>query len=49
MDFLKYKTIFTGLGLIGLGIYQLTQSQFEAGMASIAAGLGLIFEGARPD
>lgn len=46
---LSYRTIITGVGLIGLGVYQLSQAQFEVGLASLAAGFGLIFEGARPD
>ena len=44
---LKYKTFIAGIGLIGLGIYQVSQGQLEAGLASVTAGVGLIFEGAR--
>lgn len=45
----KWKTILVASGLIGLGWYQITVGEMNTGMASIAAGLGLVFEGLRPD
>jgi hypothetical protein len=36
------KTYLAGIGLIGLACYQLSQSQFQAAVASLSAGLGLI-------
>ncbi|GIW83077.1 MAG: hypothetical protein KatS3mg105_4884 [Gemmatales bacterium] len=41
--FAGWKTYLTGIGLIGLGIYQLSTGALEAGLASMASGLGLIF------
>lgn len=42
MDFLPgLKTKIAAVGLFGLGLYQLSQGQFEAGVTSITAALGL--------
>ena len=37
-----YKTIVAGVGLIALGIYQLTQGQTEQGITTIAQGLAAL-------
>ena len=43
MDLLTgYKAIIGGIGLIALGIYQMTQGEVEQGIQSIASGLGII-------
>jgi uncharacterized membrane protein YiaA len=37
-----YKTYIAALGLVCLGIYQLTQGETESGIKTIAQGLGLL-------
>lgn len=37
-----YKTYIAGIGLIALGVYQITQGQIEVGVQSIIAGLGMM-------
>jgi len=47
-----YKTYLAGVGLIGLGLYQISQEHYAEGAASISAGFGLLFArraSARPD
>jgi hypothetical protein len=34
-----YRTYAAGVGLIGLGVYQLTQGDVDRGLASVMAGL----------
>ena len=36
-----WKTYVAAAGLCGLGIYQITQGQIEAGLASLGQALGL--------
>ena len=36
-----WKTYIAAAGLFGLGIYQITQGQIEAGLASLGQALGL--------
>jgi hypothetical protein len=36
-----YRTYVAAAGLLGLGIYQITQGQIEAGLASLGQALGL--------
>lgn len=38
-----WKTYGMGIGLIGLGAYQISQGQPAEGITSILAGLGLLF------
>ena len=40
--FSGYKAIIAGLGMIGLGIYQISQGQGEQGIHTIAEGLAVI-------
>ena len=37
-----YKTYLGGLGMIGLGVYQLSQGEIQAGLQSLAEGLAVI-------
>lgn len=42
MDFLAgYRTYIAAVGLVGLGLYQLSQGQIEAALESFAQALGL--------
>ena len=36
-----YKTYIAGIGMICLGIYQITQGEFDSGMKTIAEGLAV--------
>lgn len=38
-----YKTYLAGVGLIGLGLYQLSQGDIPSAIQSMTAGLGLLF------
>ena len=40
--FSGYKSVLAGVGMIGLGIYQMTQGQIEQGIASLTQGLAVI-------
>ncbi len=41
-DWLTSKTVWAGIGLVGLGIYQLTLGQLQAALQSfLAAGVAL--------
>ena len=40
--FSGYKSYVAGVGLIGLGLYQISQRQVAEGVASIMAGVGLL-------
>jgi len=43
LDWLNgYKTYLGGLGMIGLGVYQISQGEVEAGLKSLAEGLAII-------
>jgi uncharacterized membrane protein len=42
LDWLTSKTFWAGVGLIGFGVYQLTQGNIDAGVQSILAGLGAL-------
>jgi hypothetical protein len=43
LDWLQgWKTYLAGAGLIGLGVYQISQGQIEQGIQSILAGFGLL-------
>lgn len=43
LDFLAgWKTYISGIGLIGLGLYQISQGNFQEGITSIIAGIGLL-------
>ena len=35
----QYKTYAAGIGLIGLAVYQLSQGEYQAGIAAILGGL----------
>lgn len=37
-----WKTYVAGVGLIGLGLYQFSQGEFQAAIVSFTAGLGLL-------
>ncbi len=37
-----YKTMIAAVGLVALGVYKLTQKDFEGGAQSIAAGLAAL-------
>jgi hypothetical protein len=37
-----YKTYIAGLGLIGLGAYEISQGSMDQGLAHIGQGLGMI-------
>lgn len=37
-----WKTYVAGIGLIGLGVYQISQGQYEAALQSIAAGIAAL-------
>jgi hypothetical protein len=37
-----FKTYIAAIGLIGLGLWQLSQGQVEAGFASILSGLAML-------
>jgi len=37
-----WKTYLSGFGLIGLGIYQISEAHYQEGLASIVAGFGLL-------
>lgn len=39
----KSKTFWTGIGLVGYGVFQIVQGDQEQGIHSIMEGLGLIF------
>lgn len=38
-----YKTYIAAVGLVALGVYQLTQGDLQTGAANVVTGLGLIF------
>ncbi len=40
--FSGYKTYSAAIGLICLGIYELTQGNYDAGLARIGEGVGLL-------
>lgn len=40
---LSSKTFWTGVGMIGFGVYQLVGGAPEAGVAAVGTGLGMIF------
>lgn len=46
MDFLKlfdgYKSVISGVGLVGLGVYQFSQGQYETALQSVMAGLAVL-------
>jgi len=42
-----WKAAITGVGQVAFGVYQITQGNLEAGIALIAAGVGLLFESVR--
>lgn len=42
-----YKTLMAGIGLLALGVYQITQGEMDQGMRSIAEGLAVIGLGAK--
>jgi uncharacterized membrane protein len=42
LDWLTSKTFWAGVGLIGFGVYQLTQGNIETGVQSILAGLAAL-------
>ena len=44
-----FKTYLAGLGLIGLGVYQITEGKLEEGIATISAGLAAIGIGHKMD
>lgn len=37
-----FKTYIAGFGLVGLGLYELSQGQMDQGWQHVAQGLGLI-------
>ena len=39
--FSGFKTYIAGVGLIALGVYQMTQGDYQTGMQTIAAGLAV--------
>ena len=43
LSILGQKTTIAGLSMVGLGIYQLTQGDIEAGIKTISEGFGLMF------
>jgi len=42
-ELLSKKTTWTGIGMVGFGIYQITQGEMNTGITTIMAGFGLIF------
>jgi hypothetical protein len=40
--FVSWKTSLAGIGLLFLGIYQLTDCQWKEGFTSLASGCGLL-------
>lgn len=43
LDFLPgWKTYITGVGLIGLGVYQISQGEVTTGIATVTTGFGLL-------
>lgn len=44
-----YRTLIGGIGLIGLGVYQITDGQVEKGVESIGLGLAAIGIGGKLD
>lgn len=43
LDFLPgWKTYIIGVGLIGLGVYQISQGEVTTGLVSITTGFGLL-------
>ncbi len=41
-QWLTSKTVLSAIGLIGLGVYQISQGQYETGIQSILAGLAML-------
>lgn len=42
-----WKAAIAGVGQIGLGLYQLSEGNLEAGVALLVSGFGLLFESMR--
>jgi uncharacterized membrane protein len=42
LDWLTSKTFWAGVGLVGFGVYQITQGSIETGVQSILAGLAAL-------
>lgn len=39
----NWKTTLTGIGSIGLGLYEISKGNFETGVSSILLGVGMLF------